>query len=122
MMLPKKAEHPSMDNVSNAMVSEYDNASRATVRFVPKKYFGQWMLRKATIELCGRKETIKIKQSAEFQVDAAEVSITCYGNYFGKIGRARKVASLQAGKTYEVRYHTPLLIFIPGKLEIIACT
>ena len=114
----KEMEHDAMFCSVCGVPLRSDAVTAATIKFVPKKTLGQWMLRKASIEVHGETKTTKIRKPIDFQVQAGEVKLCCYCNYLGKMGTVTKQMKLESGKKYEITYHAPMIIFLKGKMEI----
>ena len=90
----------------------------ATIYFCPKRLWGQYALRKATIEVANQKVTTKINGYSKLKLNAGEANILCYGNYLGKCGKSQETFYFQDGCNYLVDYRSPLLIFMAGKIQI----
>lgn len=93
-------------------------ASKAVLYFYPKRVFGQFLLRKAVIEVDGLTETGKIKKYKRLDVHCGNQEVQVYGKYFGKMGLSSCTYNFEAGKTYEIVWKSPALIFMKGKLKI----
>lgn len=90
----------------------------ATVYFCPKRVWGQFILRKATIEIASQKMPTKINSFSKLEIAPGETDVLCYANYLGKCGKAKLRFMFESGKTYVVNYRSPLIVFMAGKLNI----
>ena len=95
-----------------------ENQTMATISFTPKKTFGQWMLRSATLEVNHVPYKVKIGKTIDICVTPGMTDLICYGNYLGKMGTVHISEVFEAGKRYEVRYKAPMLVFLSGKLSV----
>jgi len=89
-----------------------------TIRFLPRKVFGQWLLRKAAIEIGGNTYKTKIKKPIEFTVQAGSHNVLAYGAYLDQSCKAQMIYNFEPGKQYLIRYKTRVLVFLKGKIKI----
>lgn len=92
--------------------------NKSFIYFRPRKHFGQWLLRKATIAIDSQKVTTKIKETVKLEVSSKTAEVSCYSNYLGKTGIATQSFTFESGKSYIVDYQSPLLVFSKGKISI----
>ena len=95
--------------------------SRIDVYFLPKKVFGQFLVRKATLEIDGKTLKTKFKKAVKLELAPGETEIFCYANYLGKSGKAMLTHNFEKGKTYLIKYHCPIIVFFAGKIEVTEC-
>jgi hypothetical protein len=99
------------------MVDE-NQTGMCTIIFLPKKVFGQWMARKATIVADRKSYTTKFGKKVEFQLNGGTKTLYMYANYLGETCQLKVAHNFETGKKYLVRYRTPLLVFMNGKAKI----
>ena len=88
------------------------------IRFLPRKIFGQWMLRKAAIDIGGGTYMTKIKRPVDFSIRAGSYNVLTYGMYLGQSCKARLIHTFEPGRQYLIRYKSSLFIFQRGKIKI----
>ena len=102
-----------------AKISENtDIEEKSFVYFRPKKIFGQWLLRRATMVIDSQQITTKIKRIEKIEVPSKTSEVSCYCNYLGKTGIARQSYAFESGKSYVVDYRSPLIVLMSGKMSI----
>ena len=89
-----------------------------SIRFLPRKVFGQWMLRKAAIDIDGNTHTTKIKKPIDFTIRSGAHNVLAYGAFFGKSCKAQFTHNFEPGKQYLIRYKTRVFTFTKGKIKI----
>ena len=123
---PELSEQDTAPPAENAMHTTYEsvqlNASKTsiacTVRFLPKKIFGQWMVRKATIIANGKECTTKFRKPIDFEISSGHQTLTGFMNYMGRAGKFSITYNFEPEKKYLIKYRTPLLVFFDGKVKI----
>lgn len=93
-------------------------SGNAVVYFCPNRKFGQFLLRKATIEISNQIVTTKVKKASKLIISPGKTDIFCYGNYLGKCGKVQKSFVFESGTAYIVKCRSPLVVFMSGKLVI----
>ena len=89
-----------------------------TIIFLPKKIFGQWMARKATIVADRKSYTTKFGKRVEFQLNSGTKTLYMYANYMGETCQLKVTRNFETGKKYLVRYRISLFVFMNGKAKI----
>lgn len=91
------------------------------IRFLPRKVLGQWMLRKAAIEIGGNKYITRIKRPIDFMIYPGSHNIVAYGASFGKSCMVKITYDFEPGKQYVIRFKSRIFVLLKGKIKIEEC-
>jgi hypothetical protein len=88
------------------------------IRFIPKKVFGQWMVRRGTIEVDNLVYTTKFKKPVDFSIQAGTHNLFGYLNYCVKSCKVKTTYLFEPGKQYLIRYKSRFIVFLRGKIKV----
>jgi len=89
------------------------------IRFLPRKIFGQYLLRKAAIVIDGSNiYKTKIKKPLDFTVQSGSHSVLAYGDFMGQSCKTQATYNFDPGKQYLIRYKSSVFVFLKGKIKI----
>jgi hypothetical protein len=112
------AQQPAPDQAFAAPPATQAQTGVATINFIAKKVFGQFLVSNVTLEINGAPYQANFNQPITIQAPSGNVQIVCYMNYMGKSGLAQMFVALAPNQSYQVEYQSPAVVTSEGKLSI----